>query len=133
MSEPIFHVEVTLPGIGVDIEMPLNWRVHKRLLTTGISPKALMESAMSGDDLKDLDETKIVKILHIGVTEAGHKVSEDEVWEAVFRVGFYNLATAVGLFLAGLMHGGIQRKWLPKSGDDFLDKTIGQCSEPPTK
>ena len=120
MSEMLFHVDIELDGIG-EVQMPLTWKAHKRLLSEEkISPKRLYDLAVNTQSLEELTEEAIVAILYVGVTEAGKKVTRDQVGEAVFRTGFYNVATVIGMYLSGFMHGGISRKWKPKDDGDSL-------------
>jgi hypothetical protein len=119
-NEMLFEVEVDLPGHG-KIALPLTWKVQREMVKAGLSPKRLYDQAVKSQDLTELDEEAIVRILHIAISHTDKKLTIDEIWEAAFKAGFYNLAVPIGYYLGGFMHGGIPREHKPAGSDgNFL-------------
>lgn len=110
-DSPIFHVDIELDdakGKTKTYRMPVNFAAMRRVCEAECSPQQIYRAATTGGGL-DLSDLQSVRILHIGVTEGGAQLTEEQVYDAVQRRTLVAYALALGMYLGAFVHGGIRR------------------------
>lgn len=110
-------VTVRIKGNAIDLRA--TWRGVQRIAYRVCDPWELAHKAARNQQELLLSAEAAASILHIAVTEAGEDIAEEEIGEAILKMGMAKASQIIGDYLSALVEGEPEK---PVGGDGSKKK-----------